>query len=173
MFFIGIISNKNEAYITKKINKNIDKCKVINITEANVENLKNIKFDIILISENSILLEKRQEELKKIIKNVKYLLVNADISINIKFLEQYKIKVITYGFNSKATITISSVSNDELLLCVQRNITNIENMKIEQQEIILENKNNVDSLKKIAVLAIILLTKTQNRQKENDKIYQI
>ena len=50
-----------------------------------------------------------------------------------QFEEQVELNVITFGFNPKSTITASSVE-DDILLCIQRNIKDIEGKTIEQQE---------------------------------------
>ena len=55
MPFIGIISKENDSnYIKNIINKNAIKSKfeVININKKSIENIKNIKFDILVICEN-------------------------------------------------------------------------------------------------------------------------
>jgi len=43
-------------------------------------------------------------------------------------------QVISYGLNSRACVTASSVGDEVLTLCVQRSITNLKNEKIDEQE---------------------------------------
>ena len=52
--------------------------------------------------------------------------------------------IISYGFNNKATFTISSVSENNIIICLQRTIRNIFDEKIEPQEFEEENDTNVD-----------------------------
>ena len=48
--------------------------------------------------------------------------------------------VISYGFNSKSTITASSVGEERILICVQREFENIFKQKVEPQEISVKNE---------------------------------
>lgn len=141
MSFIGIICDtKNENYIKQTLIQNLKNKTVIILKEDNVENFKNIKFETIVIMSNektTILNESKLNEknvIKRIIDSAKYLVVNADEEINLNLLQETNGKVITYGFNSKSTITASSVKEDGVLLCVQRNIENLEGKNIELQE---------------------------------------
>lgn len=68
MSLIGIISeNKNEAYVNKVINKNFSTDTVINITEKNITNIKNIRFETLLITGNNEKILKKIDILKNII----------------------------------------------------------------------------------------------------------
>ena len=42
--------------------------------------------------------------------------------------------MITYGFNSKSTVTISSVKEDKILVCMQRDIEKSDGKIVEAQE---------------------------------------
>lgn len=141
MSFIGVICDtKNENYIKQTLIQNLKNKTVIILKEDNVENFKNIKFETIVIMSNektTILNESKLNEknvIKRIIDSAKYLVVNADEEINLNLLQETNGKVITYGFNSKSTVTASSVKEDGVLLCVQRNIENLEGKNIELQE---------------------------------------
>lgn len=137
MTFIGIIIDENKGkYIEKVLNKYLEhQYKVIFINESNIENIKNIRFDTILIIKNNYKLFKENNTLRQIIQNAKYLIINSDMENNLKILNNLSANVITYGFNSKASITASSVTNDYILLCVQRNMQTINGSIIENQEI--------------------------------------
>ena len=121
MPFIGIISEENvENCIRREI---LDKLQlresnVLFIKEKSIENIKNIKFETILILRQF----NKQEMLKKLLENSTYLIINSDIVENLNLLENIKATVITYGFNSKATITASSVGEEEIMLCLQRTL---------------------------------------------------
>ena len=107
MALIEIITNpKSEEELKRVIDKGIaDNNEVMFIKEKNLENIKNIKLETVIINakiENEILL-------KRIIDNSKYLIVNSDFIENIKDYINDNQKIITYGYNSKSDITISSV----------------------------------------------------------------
>ncbi len=72
--------------------------------------------------------------------------------------------VITYGFNSKATLTISSYNINPSIsanLCLQREIISIWNKKIEPFEFTVEadshNRNNIYPILAASILGFILL----------------
>ena len=159
MFFIGIISGKdydkieNELY--KKLNKN--EYTIVNITNESIEDIRNIKFDIILITNPDYLSSQNNECLKKIINNSKYLVINTDIKYDLKILEQIKINVITYGFNSKNTITASSINEDSIQICIQRNIKNINSKLVEQQDKKVEIKGRINTNYIMGIIAILIV----------------
>ncbi len=154
MFFIGIISEeKNEKYVKNILKQKINNENVIFINEKNIENIKNIKFKIIVLNKNI----SNKKILKEILSNVEYLLLNSDIDINLTLIENLNLKVITYGFNLKATVTASSVAEEEMLICIQRNIIDIKGNKIEPQEINIEKDiilDNYDNMYIICISAI-------------------
>lgn len=147
MSFIGVItSNKNEEILKKSIEKNLKKCQekhsVIILNEENIENMKNIKFNSIIINKESNMVETRKPILKQILKNAKYLIINSDIYKKIEIIQDINIIVITYGYNLKATVTASSINEEKILLCIQRNIQVDNKTNIESKEIyvdIIEN----------------------------------
>jgi UDP-N-acetylmuramate-alanine ligase len=159
MPFIGIISKENDSnYIKNIINKNAIKSKfeVININKKSIENIKNIKFDILVICENIEKMLKESSYLEDIIKKSYYLVINSDIKENFSLLKDIEANIITYGFNAKSTITISSIKDDKLMLCLQRSIKGIFSI-IEEQEFNIEIKrNNVNKLYNILVIFAIL-----------------
>lgn len=133
MSFIGIISSeKNENFICQKVQKelNLSDSSVLYIKEKSVENIKNIKFETILIDREF----KKVDVLKNMLNDTKYLIINSDIENSLNILDNLELTVITYGFNSKATITASSVTDDNILICVQRSIIDINGKEIEPQE---------------------------------------
>lgn len=136
MSFIGVIcKTKNESYIEQILTKKLKENNIIIFTKENIENLKNIKFETILILSNNEEVLSKREIVKNIIKKAKYLVINFDEEINLDLLENMDLNVITFGFNSKSTITASSVRDDGILLCLQRNMVLINENKIEPQEI--------------------------------------
>lgn len=134
MSLIGIIAKKKDI---KEIKNNLDIVyEVIEINNKSIENLKNIKFEQIIINKDLALNKQEEEYIKKLINTTKYIIINADI--NIPILNNIEIdkplKIITYGFNSKSTISISSVKEDYIILSIQREIEKLNNEKIENQE---------------------------------------
>ena len=55
-----------------------------------------------------------------------YLIVNADDKSIFPLLANSEAKLITYGFNARACITASSVTNDGMQVCIQRAFTGID-----------------------------------------------
>ena len=134
MSLIGIIAKKKDI---KEIKNNLDIVyEVIEINNKSIENLKNIKFEQIIINKDLVLNKQEEEYIKKLINTTKYIIINADI--NIQILNNIEIdkplKIITYGFNSKSTISISSVKEDYIILSIQREIEKLNNEKVENQE---------------------------------------
>ena len=95
-----------------------------------------------------------QSNLEKIYSNAKYLILNTDINKE-EFEPNKHIQIITYGLNHKSTVTISSISDTDILIYLQRNIKNISNsiIEVEEKRIKIKEKsakNGTFFLKKIA-----------------------
>ena len=107
MPLVGIIAKKRDVEAIKKEikGKNVE---IIEITKESIRNIKNIKFEEIIFMEN-INLEEEYKYMNEMISKTQYLILNGDIEIDIlnKIDVQKPIKLITFGFNSKSTITIS------------------------------------------------------------------
>jgi len=154
MYLIGVIEKNKE--ITRVLKEKINKSKIIDLNLNIIENYKNIKFDVILISN----LEKHDKSnyFKKILANVPILVLNTDIKENLSILDNLQGKVITYGFNSKATITASSVNESYISICIQRMIENIKGEKIEP----IEYVENIEDIKNIEISDIIGIKTMEN-----------
>ena len=67
-----------------------------------------------------------------------FLIVNADDKNIFPLLDKISTnknaKLITYGFNNRACITASSVTNDDVQVCIQRGFTGIEGAEREPHE---------------------------------------
>ena len=154
MPFIGIIAEERKSNIIKKQiveRLKIDENLIILIKEKNIENIKNIKFDTIILDRKF----NNEKNLKMVLENVKYLIINCDVVKSFNVLNDIEINVITYGFNSKATITASSVGEEEILVCLQRNIINAKKQKVVPQEVKIEIQN--DAMSTMAITAILLI----------------
>lgn len=150
MPLVGIIAKRREIQAIKKEikEKNIE---IIEITKESIKNVRNIVFEEIIFLQNINLEDNEYKYMKDIISNTKYLIINGDIEIDI--LKNIKIekpiKLITFGFNSKSTITISSVKDEKIIVCLQRDIEKINGEILESQEkeiISKENKNIYNNL---------------------------
>ena len=150
MFFIGIVSEeKNEKHIKDILKQKIENENVVFINEKNIENIKNIKFKIIVLNKGI-----DNKNIKNILLNAEYLILNSDINVKIDLIESLDLKVITYGFNSKSTVTASSVTEEEMLICVQRNIINIKGKKIEPQKINIEKDIMLDNYDNMYIMCL-------------------
>lgn len=155
MPFIGIISDENiekkniKKYISEKLN--IKKEQLIDISEKNILNIKNIKFETVVITRDF----KNNELIKTILKDAKYIIINSDLDSNLKLVGNMESRIITYGFNSKATVTASSVNDEEIFLCIQRNVKGKNNMIIEPQELKVDIVGNVNYT--MAIYSLLLI----------------
>ena len=154
MSFIGIITNpKNEEYMKKILHKKFNISQIIFITDKNIENMKNIRFETVVVDS----LIKDVKNFKFIISNAKYIILNSDLVINFDLLDNLNLVVISYGFNNKATFTVSSVSNSNIIICLQRNIYNIFKEKYEPQEVEIGIEENVDIYAIICTQIILII----------------
>jgi len=143
MSLIGIISSKKDnEFIKKEIKKYSNKTiNIIHINYKSIENLSNIKFDVIIIDKS--INQFNMEVMEKILSNIKYLIINSDIDIRSGIFNKMETNIIDYGLNQKATVTASSINEENIIICLQRNIKNINNKIIETDE----NKINIESYK--------------------------
>jgi len=160
MFIIGIIASGVQVkQIKKEIEQENLNAKVIWINAKSIENIRNIKFEIVIMQNLSEKLKDKKINLKKILKNSKYLLLNTDLIIEQEMFEGINAKIITYGLRQKATITTSSIEEKLTIVSIQRAFENLQGELIEMQEIPtqLKNKgvNNIyNSLIKTAIINI-------------------
>ena len=151
MFFVGVITNqKNEEYVKKELSERIPADNIIFINDRNITNIKNIKFEVIII-DNKI---NNKIELRKIISSAKIILLNTDIQMNFETINNLNLTIITYGFNSKSTFTVSSIEEKDIIICLQRNIYNIKNIEIEPQEFRIKVGENIEKYICIAIFII-------------------
>lgn len=155
MPLVGIIASKREVQAIRKEIREKD-IEIIEITKESVENIKNIKFDEIIILKNINLSEKEYKYMKEIISKVKYLIFNGDIEISIlKNIEINKpIKLITFGFNSKSTITISSIKEEKIIVCIQRDIEKVngEILESQEKEIIIKTDKKIYNILSVFII---------------------
>jgi hypothetical protein len=158
MPFIGIIAKESESnFIKNEVTKNSvnNKFEFININKESIQNIKNIKFDIVVINNNISDFLKSSKYLENVLKSAKYLIVNSDVQDNTNIFNckefdaannidslNHKTNIITYGLNQHAMITISSIKNENILLCIQKSMRDINDKVIEQQEVNIEITKN-------------------------------
>ena len=162
MPFVGIIANEKDfEYINAQILRKCDKVKfeVININYRSIRNLINVKFDTIAICSGIEEMKSNIYYLEEIIKKNSYLVLNSDIPMDKQIIGKTRANVITYGLNQKATVTVSSVNEDNVLICLQRNFKDSNGNLIEEQEFNINIKaENTDKLcNTLAVFTILKL----------------
>ena len=156
MTFIGMVSEhksfENIKEILKKNSKN--NINLIHICKKSISNIKNIRFETIIV--DSSLDEFKEEKLliESLCLHAKYIVINTDINIEMpKFIKQAKARVITYGLNQKATVTISSITESSILIYLQKNLKNIKGKNIE----IGEKMIKIDEEKKLKIYEVLVI----------------
>lgn len=168
MAFIGIIADsKNEIQIKRildnKLNTPNKEHTIIVINDKNIENIRNIRFETILV----ITLEElkgKENNINELFENTKYLVINSDMeSSNLELINNMKLNVITFGFNQKATITASSVE-ETFMLCIQRRLIDVHKNTLEPQEVEVKviSKKLSNSTHNVMAIASILLIYGKN-----------
>lgn len=151
MPFIEIITDlKSQAQLSKIINKeSVNNCEIMYIREKNIENIKNIRLDTLVLNQTI----DKIEIIQKIVNNTKNLVLNIDLNEN-NFED---VNLISFGYNSKSDITISSIEEDEVLICIQNTITSIYGRKIEPQEIKVNVKSDINVYNIMIIIALTAL----------------
>lgn len=164
MSFIGIVASKKcFENIKKKITEKM-KEETINFIQINlrsIENIKNIKFETIIVEDNLEKFKDNQEILGKIFESAQYLMINTDKNPEQEDGANVPNK-ITYGLNRKANVTVSSISDMDILVYWQKRLQNKEgkNIEIEERRIKREEKN---TLKTYEILIIYTLFKIYDK----------
>lgn len=164
MSFIGIISNcKDYEFIKSKIVKDSmnKKIELININKNNVENVKNVKFETIVACDALQEMKGQKTYINSILNYSKYLVINTDNNVVNLNIQNNNIEIITYGMNQKATVTASSIKEEEILICLQRNIENINGKVIEMQEF-KKKGEKVRNEEIYKILAVFILEQIYN-----------
>lgn len=153
MPFIEIITDtKSQMQLNKSIKKEqVNNCEILYIKEKNIDNIKNIKLETLVVNKEI----EDMEKISKIIENTKNVIINLDFN---KIEKQNKF--ISYGYNSKSDITISSIDEDEALIYIQKEITSIFGRKIEPQEVKVKLKSDINIYNIMIIIALnVLYTK--------------
>ena len=163
MSFIGIVATKKIfENIKRKVLEEIND-KTINFIQINlrsIENVKNIKFETVIIEDNVEKFKENINILEIICNNSQYIIINTDKNPEYEKIKSKK-NVITYGLNQKATVTVSSNSDTDILIYLQENIENKEKDRIEIEERRIK-KEERSRLKTYEILIIYILLRLYN-----------
>ena len=158
MILIGIVANKKcFETIKTKIEKKENQINVLHINTKSLENMKNIKFDTIIIQSDIEKCKGLKEQLKKVCEEAKYVIINTDLNEN---YEEFKIQnLITCGMNQNAMITVSSNSEDDILIYCQKSIRDKygNEIEIEERRIEKEVEKNLKTDEFLVIYAILRL----------------
>ena len=167
MHFIGIFSNHLEYEMIKQnVIKIVNRkdLELIHISSKNIENMKNIVFETIVLCHQKNINDEQKNILNKFCSNSMFIVVNADVFCNTKMISNKKINCISYGLNQKSTITISSIQEEKAILSIQRNINNLEQKTIEMGEVEIDvgqyKPNQIENI--LAIFGIYLIYSTEN-----------
>ena len=167
MHFIGIFSNHSEYEMIKQnIIKIVNRkdLEFIHISSKNIENMKNIVFETIVLCHQENMNDEQKSILNKLCSNCMFIVVNADAFCKTKTICNKKTNCISYGLNQKSTITISSIQEDKAILSIQRNINNLEQKMIEMGEMEIDVKqykpNQIENI--LAIFTTYLIYSKQN-----------
>lgn len=129
---------------------------IISLTNDAIEKglYSNISFDIVVHTLNlkeqndsECILHENIRNDNTIIKKLNdkgYLVIDIDDDNYMELLQGVNAYLLTYGLNSKATITMSSINdkNNKLSICQQRTIRTFSGKVVEPQEFIINIKNS-------------------------------
>lgn len=157
MVFVGIISD-NKSFQVLKENIDTQDYNLIQINNKSIDNIKNIKFEIIIINKELKSFEEKKYIIENLCTNSKYIIINTDLNKDFSLGQKCKDKIITYGLNHKATVTISSITESSILVYLQRNIKNKEDKVIEvgEKQIVVDKENKI-KIYEILIIYIISL----------------
>ncbi len=143
----GIDSKRIKAYVSELERNNIDILILkMNITEIDNYLPGDIRFDILIYTDKSsdsaedISFDDANslERVFSLLADKGVAIVNVDDSELIRLLRGMRHKFITYGFNTKASVTTSSIGDtvfkDGFICCLQRSVSTRSGALIEPQE---------------------------------------
>ena len=163
MTFIGIVAKKTEYLnIRKNFTLNLENnSTIIWLQNNNIDSIKNVKFETLLICSNNICKDKCLA-LEHLLKCAKYIIVNSDV-VDLNKLKETSGVIITFGLKAKSTITMSSLSEENICICLQREFENVNKINIEPQEICINTSKLLgNKYSKMGSLALKLLYESQN-----------
>ena len=155
MTFIGIISDCKSFETIKEYLKNTLKlnCNLIHINKNSIENVKNIRFETIIIDSELSKLKQEKIILENLFEYAKYIIINTDINLKFEELNISKANIITYGLNSKAMVTVSSITDTNILVYLQKELKDCNGKSIEVGEQSIKITEN----KKLKIYEILII----------------
>lgn len=163
MSFIGIITeSKREIELRQILKKHFESLghrhTIMNINNKNIDNIKNVKFDIIILDVNIL---GQNANVEKLIINAKVVMVNTDLEENLNCVKNLKLRLISYGLNPKSTITVSSIDECKIMVTLQRSIKTLSGNIVEPQEIeiSLKGSHNNPYISMVLVIFSIIFDK--------------
>lgn len=145
--FIVCLHNNEVSFFNymNELDKNNFDMAIVKLTEEGLKKdwFSNIHFDVIIYTtgrseEEYNTLYSRERRLFFTLPRDSISIINADDRRVLKLLNGKKTRFITYGFNSKASITASSIQQEEqnkrVQFCVQRTLITFSGKQLEPQE---------------------------------------
>jgi len=140
MVSIGV-ANKNNISAIEKICGNIVEVKNL----AKITDISNL--NIVVLS------EKGKNQICSTVSPDTFLIIDSDSISPLDIVCQQKVYLITYGLNSKATLTASSLGDNQIFLCLQRTVIDINKNEIEPQEFSIFKNDNYDVTELMSIVA--------------------
>lgn len=158
---ISFMNNKNPRHKNDEVL--IEK---IFASDINYNNVFNNQFDILVInkllekfgdnftinskpynsSDNSVIRTLNLEMKNNYLKRNGVIVVNSDEKNIFKTIKNSGNLVITYGLNNKACVTASSITDTDVVCCIQRSLPTISGGILEQQEFAVRQDDNENSV---------------------------
>lgn len=174
MTFIGMISDyKSFENIKEILKKNLIKnINLIHISKRNINNMKNIRFETIIV--DSFLNDFKEETLliKNLCSHARYIAINTDINLEIpECIKELRAYIITYGLNQKATVTISSITESSILIYLQKSLKNIKGKTIEigEKRVKIKEENKLKTYEVLIIYIIFLIEKNSIMEQTQEK----
>lgn len=137
---------------------------ILDIKPSMINSIEDFAIDFNIIIHTFVDINNDNKEiLKRVFKKSNYIILNCDEEKWINLIEEnLQSIVITYGFNNKASINLSSYNNQDLIeanICFQRGISKLNGNIIEPFElpIKLNSRKKSDIYSAIAVIACGLI----------------
>ena len=160
MFLVGVIADKKTQKMLQQHNSQVE---MISVRPETMKNMRNVMFDTIIIDEEI----ENMEDLEPYLQKTEYIVLNTDRKHSIPRIQNEKASLITYGFNSKSTITASSIMEEKILICLQRNVKSKHGDSIEPQEFWVEANPGADVYEMMAKTCMdMIYGKQKNRKNE-------
>jgi len=147
---VGVVGQDGAfvANILKRLSSNKISCDEISIVENSIP-----KVNVLVVTDISDFLNQTIQTLDK----SSFLLINADDKNIFPFLKTNKAKLITYGFNSKACVTVSSATSEGVQVCLQRTFYGLDEEERLPQEFFVGGSEDPSLLLAASAAFIVVL----------------